>query len=351
MGVGSSLVLSVIVLIQVQQHRDDRRPGRQLGRRSRPRGSWRRFRRVRVGRQVPRLRVRPREPLGLLGAADSSSAARLGLGRPRRHDSGGTHRSGARRRCSRRRSSVCRPSAWAHSMKIGSFERRQRLQRRVRPRAAHAGEVAVGRVEGLQHGIGHRAEAERVERRGDSGRAGRFVPDLGAVAGRRQEQEAGAGGHTLGPPTLGSSSAAGGQGDVADHLGIDAEARPAGEQAVVRIARQQFGRRPRRLTIGRRVTISRCSCLRLQPRSMNSTASQSSSSGCDGGSLCMPEVFARRDQAVPKYACQTRLTSDRAVVGELRSTSQRANVSRVVGAPGGSGCRKAARRRRPPCPA
>ena len=44
---------------------------------------------------------------------------------------------------------------------------------------------------------------------------------------------------------------------------------------------------------------------------------------------------------VPKYACQTRLTSARAVVGDCRSTSQLANVSRVGGASAGSGCRNA----------
>ena len=61
---------------------------------------------------------------------------------------------------------------------------------------------------------------------------------------------------------------------------------------------------------------------------MNSTASQSSSSGCDGGSHWMPRSSLVATMPVPKYACQTRLTSDRAVVGDSRSTSQFANVSR-----------------------
>ena len=74
---------------------------------------------------------------------------------------------------------------------------------------------------------------------------------------------------------------------------------------------------------------------------MNSQASQSSSSGCDGGSLCVPRSSLVLTNPVPKYACQTRLTNARAVVGDLRSTSQRAKVSRVGSQPSGSGCRKA----------
>jgi hypothetical protein len=44
---------------------------------------------------------------------------------------------------------------------------------------------------------------------------------------------------------------------------------------------------------------------------------------------------------VPKYDCQIRLTMERAVVGERRSTSHFAKVSRLRGAPSGSECRKA----------
>src|SRR5262249_5516998 len=86
------------------------------------------------------------------------------------------------------------------------------------------------------------------------------------------------------------------------------------------------------------VTISRCNCFMLQPRSMNSTASQSSSSGCEGGSLCVPRSSLVTTSPVPKYACQARLTSARAVVGDFSSTSHFANVNRVGGASGGSGC-------------
>ena len=65
---------------------------------------------------------------------------------------------------------------------------------------------------------------------------------------------------------------------------------------------------------------------------MNSTASQSSNSGCDGASDCVPRSSLVLTSPVPKYDCQTRLTIERAVVGDCGSTSQRANVSRVGGA-------------------
>ena len=50
---------------------------------------------------------------------------------------------------------------------------------------------------------------------------------------------------------------------------------------------------------------------------MNSQASQSSNSGCDGVSLCVPRSSLMLTNPVPKYACQTRLTNARAVVGDL----------------------------------
>ena len=45
------------------------------------------------------------------------------------------------------------------------------------------------------------------------------------------------------------------------------------------------------------VMIRRCICLMLQPRSMNSTASQSSNSGCVGGLAHLAEVVQRGDDA------------------------------------------------------
>jgi hypothetical protein len=50
----------------------------------------------------------------------------------------------------------------------------------------------------------------------------------------------------------------------------------------------------------------------------------------------VPKSSGVATRPVPKYACQTRLTRTRAVVGELRSASHRANVSRVGGASFGS---------------
>src|ERR1043165_4028537 len=83
----------------------------------------------------------------------------------------------------------------------------------------------------------------------------------------------------------------------------------------------------------------RCSALMSQPDSMKSQASQSSSSGCDGGSHCEPRSSLVLTMPVPKYACQTRLTKARAAVGDFLSTSHLPNVRRVGGASLGSGFR------------
>ena len=48
------------------------------------------------------------------------------------------------------------------------------------------------------------------------------------------------------------------------------------------------------------VIISRCIAFRLQPRSTNSSASQSSSSGCDGGSPILPKLLGVRTMPSPK---------------------------------------------------
>src|SRR5258708_18945536 len=62
--------------------------------------------------------------------------------------------------------------------------------------------------------------------------------------------------------------------------------------------------------------------------SMNSQASQSSSSGCDGASLCMPKSSGVLTIPLPKYVCHNRLTSTRAVVGDFLSDNHRANANR-----------------------
>ena len=74
--------------------------------------------------------------------------------------------------------------------------------------------------------------------------------------------------------------------------------------------------------------------------SMNSTASQSSNSGWLGVSAWTPKSSDVPTIPVPKYACQTRFTKTRAVVGDFRSASQRAKVRRELSAPFGSGLRK-----------
>ena len=50
----------------------------------------------------------------------------------------------------------------------------------------------------------------------------------------------------------------------------------------------------------RDVSISRCIAFRLQPRATNSSASQSSSSGCDGGSPSFPKLLGVRTMPSPK---------------------------------------------------
>ena len=74
---------------------------------------------------------------------------------------------------------------------------------------------------------------------------------------------------------------------------------------------------------------------------MNSQASQSSNSGCDGISQRVPKSSGVSTRPLPKYVCQTRFTNARAVVGDFRSTSHFAKVSREPSASGGSGCRNA----------
>src|SRR5258708_20804705 len=65
---------------------------------------------------------------------------------------------------------------------------------------------------------------------------------------------------------------------------------------------------------------------------MNFDVSQSSRSGCDGVSPCVPKSLGVRTIACPKCQPQTRLTRTRAVNGFSAAVSQRANVvRRLVG--------------------
>ena len=61
--------------------------------------------------------------------------------------------------------------------------------------------------------------------------------------------------------------------------------------------------------------ISRCRCFKLQPLSMNSTASQSNSSGCEGAIPWTPKSPGVSTSPRPKCCRQTRLTMTREVSG------------------------------------
>ena len=79
------------------------------------------------------------------------------------------------------------------------------------------------------------------------------------------------------------------------------------------------------------VTISRKNLFTSQPESRNSTASQSSSSGCDGGSPCDPKSSAVFTMPVPNTCCQNRFTVTRAIRGLEGSTIHSAKPSRLRG--------------------
>ena len=89
------------------------------------------------------------------------------------------------------------------------------------------------------------------------------------------------------------------------------------------------------------VTSSLCICFWLQPRSRNSTASQSRRSMCSGYSLCTPMSSVVFTIPVPKNCCHIRFTCTRAVSGCSGRNSHRARPSRLCGTPAGSGGRKA----------
>ena len=74
--------------------------------------------------------------------------------------------------------------------------------------------------------------------------------------------------------------------------------------------------------------MSRIRLFRLQPDEMNSVASQSSSSGWDGGSPWRPKFSGVATRPRPKSCCQAALTATRAERGLAGSTSQRARSCR-----------------------
>ena len=65
-------------------------------------------------------------------------------------------------------------------------------------------------------------------------------------------------------------------------------------------------------------SINRCMCFMLQLCSVNSTASQSSSSGWVGASPVLPKLLGVRTIPSPKWSCQSRFTITRAVSGLSR---------------------------------
>ena len=79
------------------------------------------------------------------------------------------------------------------------------------------------------------------------------------------------------------------------------------------------------------VTISLYRCFTSHPLSRNSTASQSSSSGCEGGSPCDPKSSEVLTSPVPNSSCHIRFTATRAVSGCAGSTSHLASPSRFFG--------------------
>jgi hypothetical protein len=132
------------------------------------------------------------------------------------------------------------------------IERDERLDRRVGPCPADAGDIALGRVEGLEEGIGRGASAPGVDGASVAVLAGGFLPGEGRVARGRLEEELRSRRHHRRAAEIELEETAHGQLDVADDLALDAEARTAGEEAVARITGEQFRRDAAVLTVGAR---------------------------------------------------------------------------------------------------
>ena len=93
------------------------------------------------------------------------------------------------------------------------------------------------------------------------------------------------------------------------------------------------------------MTISFCIALTSQPVRMNSVASQSSSSGCEGHSPCAPKSSTVFTMPVPKYICQKRFTVTRAEQRIAGIDQPFGEAQAIVRSAGGQ--RTAARRERP----
>ena len=167
-------------------------------------------------------------------------------------------------------------------------------------RAAGAGALGIGRVEGVEEGVAHVALAEQVERAPEMlGRVSVFGPEVDGL-GLGEDQVLDFlfdRGEHAGAIHLGIQLARNRQHRVADAFGIEPAAVHAAEERVFRIVGGE-------LRVGlldwryvAEVTNSRCSGLSRQPSRISSEASQSSSSGCDGGSPRTPKSLGRGDDS------------------------------------------------------
>ena len=170
------------------------------------------------------------------------------------------------------------------------------MQRRVRALPADAGEVAVGRVEVLQHRIGQRAAAERVERPAIAVRPGLLVPGQRRVT--RAQQALGNRRIDAWAAELWIQQAAGGQRDVADDLPLDAKPRAAGQQPIVTdLARHSSGVDVRRLPIRGRVHDQPVHCFEA-PAGVHELAGQPIEQFRMAGRFALhAEILARADDA------------------------------------------------------
>ena len=212
-------------------------------------------------------------------------------------------------------------------------QERQGLERRVGTETARAGLDASGSIESRQEGVRRGPPEERIEPPAIAVGAGVGLPrpphltQVHHAVGLRRKDARTA--HDA------REQAAARQGGVADQFGVEAQPSLPPEQSIVgidRLTRRDVPSRP-----GGRSPSTRSgdgSPCWLQSRSMNSQASQSSSSGWLGGVPCVPKSLSVSTRPRPKYACQIRFTATLAVSGLRRSTSQRARSMRSGGVPG-----------------
>src|ERR1043165_3537988 len=92
---------------------------------------------------------------------------------------------------------------------LGLVQRDQRLQRSIGAEAADAGEIGIGGIEGLQHGIGGGAELEDEEAAAITLRARFLAPGFRAVTRWAVEQELRCGRVDAAPANLRVKQAAG----------------------------------------------------------------------------------------------------------------------------------------------